>query len=162
MLCVDELGVAVVDDFINYFVDEHEVLADAFLVEHAAVVAEDLHHAVEDVDHCTGLHILLRGRYKVNAELLREEVIHSVYILWGQELTRDGALTKAGGGSPGQNFTFLKNTSVVCRPKSYLTEGPQSTGQNNKAGYLQSLLMIESPLVDRMKNCDNIFVSYYN
>ena len=30
-------------------------------------------------------------------------------------------LTKVGGGSPGQNLTFLKNTSLVYRPKSNLT-----------------------------------------
>ena len=63
---------------------------------------------------------MFRGRYKVNSKLLREEVVDSINIL-----NTDGqgvkTLTNAGGGSPGQNLTFLKKTSVVCRPNSYLT-----------------------------------------
>ena len=46
-----KLGVAIVNDLINNFIDQHEILPNAFLVKHSAVVSEHFHHSVQDVHH---------------------------------------------------------------------------------------------------------------
>lgn len=66
-----------VDDFIN----EHEVLADALLVEHAAIITEHFHHAVDDVHDERGRHVVLGRGHKVDAELLREEIVQAMDVL---------------------------------------------------------------------------------
>jgi len=81
VLSGDELGVSVVDDLVDDLIDEHEVFSDALLIEHAAVVAEDLHHSVNDVQDRGWRHVRLASRHKVNAELLCEKVVHAVYVL---------------------------------------------------------------------------------
>ena len=81
VLCGDQLCMTVVDHLVDDLVDEHEVLADALLVEHAAVVAEDLHHPVDDVHDGAGSSIGLARCYEVDAKLLREEVVDAVDVL---------------------------------------------------------------------------------
>lgn len=49
VFCCDELRMAVVYHLIDNLVNENKVLSNAFLIEYAAVVTEDLHHAVDDV-----------------------------------------------------------------------------------------------------------------
>jgi len=80
VLSGDKLSMAVVDNFVNDFVNEHEVFADALFVEHTAVVSEYLHHAVKNVEHCTRLHVVFGRGHEVNPKFLREKVIHAVYI----------------------------------------------------------------------------------
>ena len=76
-----QLCMAIVDHFVDDLVDEDEVFANTLLVEHSAVVTEHLHHAVEDVQDCGGLDVVLGRRHEVDAELLGEEVVDSVHIL---------------------------------------------------------------------------------
>ena len=77
----DQLGVSIVDHLVNDFVNEHKVLADGLFVEDAAVVAEDLHHAVDDVHNGGRRHVRLARRHEVDAKLFREEVVHAVDVL---------------------------------------------------------------------------------
>ena len=72
---------AIIDHLIDDLVDEYEVFANTLLVKDAAVVTEDLHHAVDDVHDGAGSCIGLAGRHKVDAELLGEEVVHSIDVL---------------------------------------------------------------------------------
>ena len=81
---------AVIDHFVNDFVDEDEVLPDAFLVKNAAIVAEDLHHAVDHVQDSRRGHICLARGDEINAELLREEVVDTVNILKPKQTTETG------------------------------------------------------------------------
>lgn len=120
MLSVDQLSVSVVNHFIYYLVYKHEVFTDALFVENTHVVSKHFHHAVDNFEHTRRLNIVFCSRYKVNAKLLGEEVVDSINIL-NMDCQGGIKLTNAGGGSPGQNLTFLKKTSVVCRPNSYLT-----------------------------------------
>ena len=71
----------VVYDLIDDLVDEHEVLPYALLVEHAAVVPEHLHHAVDDVHHEGRRDVVLRGGHEVDPKFLREEVVQSLDVL---------------------------------------------------------------------------------
>ena len=81
VFCCDELRMPVVDHLVNDLVDEHKVLSNAFLVEYAAVVAEDLHHAIDDVKNGRGRHVCLAGCNEVDSEFLGEEVVDSINIL---------------------------------------------------------------------------------
>lgn len=72
-----------IDNLVYDLVNKHEVFADAFFVEDAAVIPEDFHHAVDDIEHAGGLHIVLAGGDEVDAELLGEEVIDAVDVLPG-------------------------------------------------------------------------------
>ena len=73
---------AIIDHLIDDLVDEDEVFANALLVEDSAVVAEDLHHTVDDIHDGAGSGVGLAGRHKVDAELLGEEVVHSIDVLF--------------------------------------------------------------------------------
>ena len=72
---------SIVDNFIDNLVNQYKILPDALLVEDAAVVSEDFHHAIDDVEDGGGGHIGLARCHKVYAELLGEEIVHSVHIL---------------------------------------------------------------------------------
>jgi len=80
IFCCYKLGMTIVDYFVDDFVDEHEVLAYAFFIEHTAVVAENLHHPVDYVHDGRRCHIHLRGCYEIDAELFCKEVVHPVNI----------------------------------------------------------------------------------
>ena len=72
---------SVVDHLVDDLVDEHKVLADALLIEHATVVTEDLHHAIDDVQDGAWSNICLTCCNKVDAKLLCKEVIDTVHVL---------------------------------------------------------------------------------
>ena len=110
----------IVDDLVDYLIDEHEVLPDRFFIQDAAVVSKNLHHAINHVVHNRWGYIVLRSRDKVDAELLCEKVINPVNML--KISSSANALTNAGGGSPGQNLTFLKNVSLVVLLSSFRTK----------------------------------------
>ena len=76
-----ELRVAVVDHLVDDLVDEHKVLANAFFVEHAAIVPEDLHHPVNNVENGGRCHVCLACCHEVDSELLREEIVDSIDVL---------------------------------------------------------------------------------
>jgi len=69
LFCSDQLRVAVVNYLVDYFVDKHKVLAYGFLIKHAAVVSEDLHHAVDDVVDHGRAHVMFRRRNEIDTEL---------------------------------------------------------------------------------------------
>ncbi len=73
---------AIVYDLVNDFVNENKVLADALLVEDATVVAEYLHHSINDVQDGGWGHIVLARRHKVDSKLLCKEIVHTVYVLF--------------------------------------------------------------------------------
>lgn len=108
---------AIVNSFVYDFVNEHKVLADRLLIQHAAIVADHLHQTVNYVNNWPSSGVLLSGSNKIDAELLGEKITNTVNYLQGQPLL----LTNMGGGSPYQNLTFLKNTSAVFLAKSPLT-----------------------------------------
>ena len=110
---------AVVNDLIDDFIDHDEVLANALFVDEAAVVTDNLEHAVDDVEHAGGRCVMLCCCHEEDPKLLREEVIHSINRL--NFLVSLIKLTKVGGGSPGQNLIVRKKTSHVYFPNSCLT-----------------------------------------
>jgi hypothetical protein len=63
---------------------------------------------------------MLGGRNKIDTEFLRVKVVDAVHML--NQVKSFSELTKVGGGSPGQNLTLRKKTSLVCLPRSFLTE----------------------------------------
>lgn len=72
---------AVVDDFVNDFINEDEVFADAFFVEDATVVPKDLHHAVDDVHHERKRHVVFAGGHEIDPELFRVKEVQTLDIL---------------------------------------------------------------------------------
>ena len=42
---------SIVNDLIDNFIDQHEILSNALLIEDTAEVTKDLHHSVQDVHH---------------------------------------------------------------------------------------------------------------
>lgn len=111
---------SIIDNFINNLIYQYEVLSNAFLVEDSTVISEHFHHPIENVHHERWRDVVFSSRHEVNSELLSVEEIYTLYILNNHSQT-NRKLTKAGGGSPCQNFTFLKNISLVSLPKSSLT-----------------------------------------
>ena len=71
----------IVDNLVNDLVNKHEVLSNGLFVEHAAVVSEDLHHAIDNVQDGRRGHISLACRHKVYSKLLREEVVDTIDVL---------------------------------------------------------------------------------
>ena len=96
VLCSDELRVAIVDNLVDDLIDQHEVLANALLVQHAAVVPEYLHHSVDNVENGRRRHIRLACRHEVDSELLREEIIDSIDMLYQKFQTGSGTVEKSG------------------------------------------------------------------
>ena len=47
----NKLRVAKINNFINYLINKHEILADAFFIKNATIVTEYFHHSVYDVEH---------------------------------------------------------------------------------------------------------------
>ena len=76
-----QLRMAIVYHLVNNLIYEDEILPDGFFVEHAAIISENLHHSVNDVENGRRRHICLRRCHEVNPKLLREEVIHTVHML---------------------------------------------------------------------------------
>ena len=72
----------IVNDLINDFINENKVLANALLVEDTTVVAEYLHHPINDVQDGGWRHIILACRHKVDSKLLCKEIVHTVYVLF--------------------------------------------------------------------------------
>lgn len=76
-----ELRVSIVNDLVDDFIDEYEVLADALLVEHATVISKDFHHAINDVHDERRRHVVLGRGHEVDAELLGEEIVEAMDVL---------------------------------------------------------------------------------
>jgi len=119
----------IINHLVNDLIDQHEVFTNTLFVEHPTVVSENFHHSVQDVENRRRLNVVLGRCHEVDAEFLGEEVVDAVNILKREginNLTRQNrdiscVLTKAGGGSPGQNLTLRKNTSLVGCFMSNLT-----------------------------------------
>ena len=140
---------SIVNHLVNDFVDEDKILADGLFVKHATVVTEHLHHAVNDVHDKTGRHVVLRRRYKEDAELLGEKVIQPVDIL-----TRSVHLRTYEGGRritlPQIDFAI---EDLACFAAEVLADWQK---ESSEEVYLQSRKMIVSPLPLKIKNWDNI------
>jgi len=76
--------VAVVYCFVYDFVNEHKILSDRLLVQHAAVVADHLHQTVDYVNNGPRRRVLLSGSNKIDTKLLGKEVANTVNDLQGQ------------------------------------------------------------------------------
>lgn len=72
---------SIINDLVNYFVYQYEILSDALFIEHSTEVSEYLHHSVEDVGHVGGRHVVLGCCHKENPEFLGIEIVYSVNIL---------------------------------------------------------------------------------
>ena len=72
---------AIVNNLINDLVDEHEILPNALFIQDAAIVPENLHHTVDDIQDGGWSDVCLACRHEVNAELLREEIVNSIHML---------------------------------------------------------------------------------
>ena len=72
---------AIVYHFVNNLIDKDEILPDGFFVEHAAIVSENLHHSVKNIQHVRWLDIVSRRGYEIDSKLLREKVIYPINIL---------------------------------------------------------------------------------
>lgn len=77
----------IVDNLVYNLVNEHKVFADALFVEDAAVVAENLHHTVYDVQNGRWGHVSLACCHKVDSKLLSEEVVDSINMESGGRVT---------------------------------------------------------------------------
>ena len=106
MFCGDQLRVSIINDFIDYFVNEHKVFPYRLFVEDAAIVAKNFHHSVNYVEDDRWGHVVLRCRYKVNAKFLREKVIDAVYVLyiWGKIEEKVGSVFVCLGNKMIRNF----------------------------------------------------------
>ena len=71
----------IVNDLVYNFIDQHKVFAYALFIEDTTVVSEDLHHAVNYVEHAGRLHVVFASSNKVDTKLLGEEVVDAIDIL---------------------------------------------------------------------------------
>ena len=71
----------VINDFIDDFVDEHEVLPDTFLIKNPTVVPEYFHHAVKDVHDKGGGDVVFRSCNEKDPKLLCVEEVDSFNVL---------------------------------------------------------------------------------
>ena len=72
---------SIINDFVNYLVNEHEVFPNRLLVEDATIVTEYFHHSVDHVMHDRRRNIVLSCRHKVNTKLFSEEIVDSIHML---------------------------------------------------------------------------------
>ena len=72
---------AVVNNLVYDFVNQHKVLSDTLLIEHSAVVTENFHHAINDVEDSGRSHVGLARSHEVNSKFLREEIVHAIHML---------------------------------------------------------------------------------
>ena len=72
---------AIVNQLVNNLINHHEVAANRFFRYDAAVITEDLHHAIENLVHHGGRDVVFSCSNEVNAKFLREKVIDAVNML---------------------------------------------------------------------------------
>mmetsp|Transcript_2518 Transcript_2518/g.7460 ORF Transcript_2518/g.7460 Transcript_2518/m.7460 type:complete len:298 (-) Transcript_2518:69-962(-) len=80
VLSVRCLRMAEVYHFIQQLVHQHEVFADAFLVQNTTEVFENLGHFREKLHHCRGRHIRAHGSYEVETSFFDENVADTVHV----------------------------------------------------------------------------------
>ena len=132
----------VINDLIDDLIDEHKILPDTLLIEDAAEVTEDLHHPVQDVHDIGGRDIVLGSCHKEYSKLLRVEVANPVHVeAWGRV------------SLPELHFS---EEDLTCLSTEIQTDYIIIESQE----HIQSLVMIVSPLAERIKNCDSIFKYY--
>ena len=110
MLSRHKLWMPVVNNFINYLVNQDKVLSNCLFVDNTAVIAKNFHHPVNDVVNKTWRDIILCGSNKVNSEFLCEHIVQPIDILifLDCEIRNWIVLTNDGGGSPSPHvLTFL-------------------------------------------------------
>lgn len=93
VLSCDKLRVSIIYDFIDDFVNEHEILPDWLFVQDSAVVSEHLHHAINHVVNNRRWNVVFSRGHKVNAELFCKKIVHSIDMLQ-ISLSAKGALRK--------------------------------------------------------------------
>jgi len=76
-----KLSVTVIYHFINDLVDKHEVLPDTLFIEHTAVVTENLHHSVDDIENSGRGDVRLACSHEVDSKFLGEEIIDTIHML---------------------------------------------------------------------------------
>lgn len=81
MLSRHKLWMPIVNNFINYLVNQNKVLSNCLLVDNSAVIAKNFHHPVNDVVNKTWRDIILSGGHKVNSKFLCEHIVEAIDIL---------------------------------------------------------------------------------
>lgn len=81
MLSRHKLWMPIVNNFINYLVNQNKVLSNCLFVDNSAVIAKNFHHPVNDVVNKTWRDIILSGGYKVNSKFLSEHIVEAIDIL---------------------------------------------------------------------------------
>ena len=89
IFCCHKLGVAIVNNFVNYLIYEHKILPYALLVEHSTIISEHFHHSVKDVHHVGGRHIVLGCCYEEYPELLSVKEIDALHALHQSKVHSD-------------------------------------------------------------------------
>ena len=77
----DKLSVSIIDHLVNDLVDENKILPDALFVEHATVISEDLHHAVDDIKDRRWGNISFARCHEVDSKFLSEKVVDAINVL---------------------------------------------------------------------------------
>ena len=137
-----QLGMPIIDDLIDDLVDKHEILPDALLVEDPAEVAEDLHHPIQDVHDIGRGDGVLGRRDKEYSEFLGIEVVDPIHV-------------EARGRISLPEFHLSEEDLTRLSP-----EVQADYSLFSRHAHLQSLVMMVSPLAERIKNWDSIFKYY--
>ena len=92
---------AVVNNFIDDFVDQDKVFPDSLLIDDSAIISKDLHHPVDNIMHKTWRDVVLGGGNKVDTELLGEHVVEAIDVLNKFQIIKEmGYLRKMVAGLP--------------------------------------------------------------
>jgi len=112
---------AVVNNFIDDFVDQDKVFPDSLLIDDSAIISKDLHHPVDNIMHKTWRDVVLGGGDKVDTELLGEHVVEAINVerWWRVSLTPSVHL-------PIENFTSFSPEVLAEISQNY---GVASAGQ---------------------------------
>ena len=72
---------AVVNNFIDDFVDQDKVFADSLLIDDPTIVSEYLHHPIDNIVHKTWRDVVLGGGNEVDSKLLGVHVVEAIDVL---------------------------------------------------------------------------------
>jgi hypothetical protein len=69
---------SIVNNLIDDFINQHEILPNAFFIKHSTVVSEYFHHAVNDIHHKAWTNVVFCCRNEVNSKLFGKEEIYAI------------------------------------------------------------------------------------
>ena len=68
----------IINNLINDFIHEYEVLSDALFINYSAVISEHFHHSINELHYERLGAIVSSGRHKVESKFLGKEIVETI------------------------------------------------------------------------------------